>query len=59
VLSWARVVAIAVLIALTAVGFAIPALALSGVASSIVVGLAVWDTLAHGGRTQSPGRATA
>jgi low temperature requirement protein LtrA len=56
VLSWPRVVAIAALIALIPVGFKIPALALTGVAGLIVVGLvAVWDTLAsHQGRLRSP-----
>ena len=44
-LSWPRVVAIAALIALMPVGFAVPALALSGVAGLIVVGVAVWDIL--------------
>jgi low temperature requirement protein LtrA len=38
-LSWPRVVAIAVLIALIPVSFAIPTLALTGVAGLIVVGL--------------------
>jgi low temperature requirement protein LtrA len=56
VLSWPRVVAIAALIALIPMGFKIPALALTGVAGLIVVGLvAVWDTLAsHEGRLRSP-----
>jgi low temperature requirement protein LtrA len=55
-LSWPRVVAIAALIALIPVSFAIPTLALTGVAGLIVVGLvAVWDTLAsHEGRLRSP-----
>jgi len=44
-LSWPRVVAIAALISLMPVGFAVPALALSGVAGLIVVGVAVWDIL--------------
>jgi hypothetical protein len=38
-LSWPRVVAIAALIALIPVSFAIPTLALTGVAGLIVVGL--------------------
>ena len=47
-------VAIAVLLALMPVGFAIPALALSGIAALIVVGVAVWDTLtSHEGRLRS------
>jgi low temperature requirement protein LtrA len=50
VLSWPRVVAIAALAALTPVGFAVPALALSGAAALIVVLLAAWDSLVHGGR---------
>ena len=45
VLSWPRGVAVAALIALMPVGFAVPALALSGVAGLIVVGVAVWDIL--------------
>jgi low temperature requirement protein LtrA len=54
-LSWPRVVAVAVLLALMPVGFAVPALALSGVAALIVVGVAVWDALAsHEGRLRSP-----
>jgi MFS superfamily sulfate permease-like transporter len=51
-------VAIAVLAVLVPVGFEIPALALSGVARLIVVGLAVWDTLAYQGRVGSPRRRT-
>ena len=45
VLSWPRGVAVAALIALMPVGFAVPALALSGVAGLIVVGVAAWDIL--------------
>jgi low temperature requirement protein LtrA len=54
-LSWPRVVAIAVLLALMPVGSAIPALALSGIAALVVVGVvAVWDTLtSHEGRLRS------
>jgi low temperature requirement protein LtrA len=59
VLSWSRLVAIAALIALIPVGSKIPALALSGVAGLIVVGLvAVWDALAYQGRVGSPRRPT-
>jgi low temperature requirement protein LtrA len=47
VLSWSHVVAIAMLAVLIPVGFAIPTLALSGVAGLIVLGLAVWETLAY------------
>jgi low temperature requirement protein LtrA len=47
VLPWSRAVAIAALAALMPVGFAIPTLALSGLAGLIVVVLAVWDTLTH------------
>jgi low temperature requirement protein LtrA len=47
VLPWSRTVAIAALAALMPVGFAIPTLALSGLAGLIVVVLAVWDTLTH------------
>jgi hypothetical protein len=53
VLSWPRVVAITVLIALMPVGFEISALALSGISGLIVVGVAVWDTLAYQGRLRS------
>ncbi len=53
---WSRLVALA---ALTPVGFAIPALALSGAAALIVVVLAAWDTLAHRGRVRSPQQSTA
>ena len=47
VLSWSHVVAIALLAVLIPVGFVIPTLALSGVAGLIVLGLAVWETLAY------------
>jgi hypothetical protein len=47
-----------VLAVLIPVGFAMPTLALSGAAGLIVVGLAVWDTLAYGGHVRSPRRAT-
>src|ERR671910_3145554 len=57
VLSWPRAVAVAALMALIPVGFAIPTLALSGAAGLIVVGLAVWDALAYG-NMRSPRRAT-
>jgi low temperature requirement protein LtrA len=57
VLSWLHVVAVAALFALIPVGFAIPTLALSGAAALIVVGLAVWETLAFG-HMRSPRRAT-
>jgi low temperature requirement protein LtrA len=46
-LPWSHVIAIAALTALVPVGFAIPALALSGAAVLVVVGLAVWDTLTY------------
>ena len=58
VLSWSHVVAIGALIALVPVGLVIPTLALSGAAGLIVVGVALWDTLAYGGRVRSPRRAT-
>jgi low temperature requirement protein LtrA len=59
VVSWSHVAAIAALIALIPAGFEIPALALSGVAGLIVVGLvAVWDTLAYQGRIGPPRRPT-
>src|SRR5918999_509569 len=57
VLPWSHAVAVAALIALIPVGFAIPTLALSGSAGLIVVGLAVWDPLAYG-HMRSPRRAT-
>jgi low temperature requirement protein LtrA len=58
VLPWSRVVALAALIALVPVGFAMPALALSGAAGLIVVGLAVWETLGYRARVRSPRRST-
>src|SRR5215216_56713 len=58
VLPWSRAVAIAALAALIPVGFAIPTLVLSGAAGLIVVCLAVWDTLAHGGHVRWPRRST-
>jgi low temperature requirement protein LtrA len=58
VLPWSRAVAVAALIALIPVGFALPTLALSGAAGLIVVGLAVWDALAHGGHVRWPRRST-
>jgi low temperature requirement protein LtrA len=57
VVPWSRAVAVAALMASIPVGFAIPTLALSGAAGLIVVGLAVWDTLAYG-HMRSPRRAT-
>jgi low temperature requirement protein LtrA len=57
-LPWSRAVAVAALMASIPVGFAIPTLALSGAAGLIVVGLAVWDTLASYGHMRSPRRAT-
>ncbi len=57
-LPWSRVVALAALIALVPVGFAMPALALSGAAGLIVVGLAVWETLGYRARVRSPRRST-
>ncbi len=57
-LSWSHAVAIAALAALIPVGFVMPALALSGAAGLIVVGLAVWETLAYQGRVRWPRRST-
>ena len=57
-LPWSHVVAIAALAALIPVGFAIPTLVLSGAAGLIVVVLAAWDTLAHGGHVRWPRRST-
>jgi hypothetical protein len=45
---------VAVLAVLIPAGFAIPTLALSGAAGLIVIGLAVWETLAYQGRVDSP-----
>jgi low temperature requirement protein LtrA len=56
--SWSRVVALAALIALVPVGFAMPALALSGAAGLIVAGLAVWETLGHRAHVRSQHRST-
>ena len=56
-LPWSRAVAVAALMVLIPAGFAMPTLALSGAAGLIVVGLAVWDTLAYG-HMRSPRRAT-
>ena len=47
VLPWSRVVALAALIALVPIGFAMPALAFSGAVGLIVVALAVWETLGY------------
>ena len=58
VLSWSHVVAIAMLAVLMPVGFAISTLALSGVAGLIVLGLAVWETVAYGGGVDTPRRYT-
>ena len=58
VLSFSHMVVIGVLAVLVPVGFAIPTLALSGAAGLIAVGLAVWETLAHGGGVRSPPRST-
>jgi low temperature requirement protein LtrA len=55
-LSFSHMVAIGVLAVLVPVGFVIPTLALSGAAGLIVVGLAVWETLAYEGRVDSPRR---
>jgi low temperature requirement protein LtrA len=57
-LPWSRVVALAALIALVPAGFVMPALALSGAAGLIVVGLAVWETLGYRARVRSPRRST-
>ena len=57
VLPWSHAVAVAALMALIPVGFAMPTLALSGAAALIVVGLAVWDAIAYG-HMRSARRAT-
>ena len=54
---WSCVVALAALIALAPVGFAMPALALSG-AAALIVGLAVWESLGYRARVCSPRRST-
>jgi low temperature requirement protein LtrA len=56
VLPFSHAVAVAALLALMPVGFAIPALALSGAAGLVVVGLAVWETVGLG-HMHSPRRA--
>src|ERR687894_605448 len=48
-LPWSRVIAIVVLAVLVPAGFVLPAIVLSGAVGLIVVGVAVWDTLAYGG----------
>jgi low temperature requirement protein LtrA len=57
VLPWSHAVAIGALMALIPLGFAIPTLVLSGAAGLIMVGLALWETLAYG-HMRSPPRAT-
>jgi low temperature requirement protein LtrA len=57
VLPFSHAVAVAALMALIPVGLAMPTLVLSGAAGLIVVGLAVWDTLAYG-NIRSARRAT-
>jgi low temperature requirement protein LtrA len=57
-LSWSHVVAVAVLVVLVPVGFAIPTLALSGAAALIVVSVAVWETLAYQARVRWPHQPT-
>src|SRR5919202_309824 len=57
-LAWSRVVAVAAMIVLIAVGFALPTLALSSAAVLIVVALAVWDALAYQGHVSSLRRST-
>ncbi len=57
-LPWSRAVAIVALAVLIPVGFVIPALALSGAATLIVVLLAAWDALAYQGYVSSPRRST-
>jgi low temperature requirement protein LtrA len=59
VVSFSRIVAIVALAALIPVGFVVPALALAVAAALIVVGVAVWDTLAYRGRVHSPRGSTA
>jgi low temperature requirement protein LtrA len=56
VLPWSHAVAFAALMVLIPMGFAIPTLALSGSAALIMVGVAVWETLAFG-HMRSPHRA--
>jgi low temperature requirement protein LtrA len=57
-LSFSHVVAIAALAVRIPVGFAIPALALSGAATLIVTCLAVWEALAYQGRVRWPRRSS-
>jgi len=56
VLPWSRVIAIVVLAVLVPAGLVLPAIMLSGAAGLIMVGVAVWDTLAYGGYVRSPRR---
>ena len=58
VLSWSHMVAITALIALIPVGFVIPTLARSAAAGSIVVALAMWDTLVYQGGVRWPRRSS-
>jgi low temperature requirement protein LtrA len=58
VLPWSRAVAVAALMVLIPVGFAIPTLALSAAAGSIVVALAMWDTLVYQRRVRWPRRSS-
>jgi low temperature requirement protein LtrA len=55
-LPWSRVIAIVVLAVLVPAGFVLPAIVLSGAVGLIVVGVAVWDTLAYGGYVRPPRR---
>ena len=57
VLPFSQAVAIAALMALIPLGFTMPTLVLSGAAGLIMVGLALWETLAYG-HMCSPRRAT-
>src|ERR687889_426302 len=52
-LPWSRAVAIAALVGLMPVGFALSTLALSSAAALIVVALAAWDALAYQGHVSS------
>ena len=58
VLPFSRAVAVAALMALIPVGFAMPTLALSGAAVLIVVALAAWDVLAYQGHVSPLRRST-
>jgi low temperature requirement protein LtrA len=52
--TWSRFVAVAALVALAPVGFAVPALALSAAAALVVIALAAWDAAVYFRRAPRP-----